>query len=197
MKQHAPAAARNREPIAAVLAEELPATGLVLEVASGTGEHALAFARRFPTLIWQPSDPDAAARDSIAAWREESGPDNLRSPLALDAAAEAWPIAHADALLCINMLHISPWEAAEGLFAGAARILPQGAPLMLYGPYREADVVTAPSNEAFDASLKARNPTWGLRDLAAVNRLAERNGLGRARRTAMPANNLMLIYRKQ
>ncbi|QZP09605.1 DUF938 domain-containing protein [Caenibius sp. WL] len=197
MKQHAPAAARNREPIAAVLAEELPATGLVLEVASGTGEHALAFARRFPTLIWQPSDPNAAARDSIAAWREESGLDNLRSPLALDAASAAWPIAYADALLCINMLHISPWEAAEGLFAGAARILPQGAPLLLYGPYREEDVATAPSNEAFDASLKARNPAWGLRDLAAVDRLAERNGLGRARRTVMPANNLMLIYRKQ
>ncbi len=197
MKQHASAAARNREPIAAVLAEELPATGLVLEVASGTGEHALTFAHRFPALIWQPSDPDAAARDSIAAWREESGLDNLRPPLALDAAAAVWPIAHADALLCINMIHISPWAAAEGLFAGAAHILPHGAPLVLYGPYREADVATAPSNEAFDASLKARNPAWGLRDLAVIDRLAERNGLGRTRRVAMPANNLMLVYRKQ
>ena len=197
MKQHAPAAVRNREPITAVLAEELPATGLVLEVASGTGEHALTFAHRFPALIWQPSDPDAAARDSIAAWREESGLDNLRPPLALDAAAAVWPIAHADALLCINMIHISPWAAAEGLFAGAAHILPHGAPLVLYGPYREADVATAPSNEAFDASLKARNPAWGLRDLAVIDRLAERNGLGRTRRVAMPANNLMLVYRKQ
>jgi hypothetical protein len=126
MKRHAPATARNREPIAAVLAEELPEAGLALEVASGTGEHAVHFARTFPGLQWQPSDPDPAARESIAAWREEAGPANLLPPLALDAASPDWPIARADAVLCINMIHISPVAATEGLVAGAARLLAPG-----------------------------------------------------------------------
>lgn len=195
-RRHAPAAARNVGPIGDVLADELPRAGLVLELASGSGEHALAFAHRFPDVIWQPSDPDPVACASIAAWREDSGAANLLSPLALDAASSDWPLEHADALLCVNMVHISPWGAAEGLFAGAGRLLPVGAPLVLYGPYWEADVPPAPSNLAFDASLKARDPLWGIRDLSALDDLAEANGLVRSRRVAMPANNLTLVYRK-
>ncbi|HSJ77625.1 MAG TPA: DUF938 domain-containing protein, partial [Erythrobacter sp.] len=157
MKQEAPAAARNREPIAAVLAEELPATGTVLEVASGTGEHVVHFARVFPHLQWQPSDPSADARASIAAWAAESGLDNIAPPLALDAAQGTWPD-RAGAILCINMVHISPLAASEGLVRAAKFILPAGAPLVFYGPWLEEGVATAPSNLAFDASLKARNP---------------------------------------
>lgn len=195
MKRHAPAAARNREPIAAVLTEELPASGLVLEVASGTGEHAVHFARTFPALAWQPSDPDAEARASIAAWLEEAELPNLRTPLALDAAAPEWPIDRADAVLCINMVHISPIAAAEGLLAGAARLLERDAPLILYGPFLEADVDTAPSNLAFDASLRARDARWGLRSVEWLDELAASNGFRRTRRVAMPANNLVLVYR--
>ena len=195
MKRHAPAAARNREPIAAVLTEDLPASGLVLEVASGTGEHAVHFARTFPALAWQPSDPDADARASIAAWLEEAELPNLRAPLDLDAAAPEWPIDRADAVLCINMVHISPIAAAEGLLAGAARLLERDAPLILYGPFLEADVDTAPSNLAFDASLRARDARWGLRSVEWLDELAASNGFRRTRRVAMPANNLVLVYR--
>jgi hypothetical protein len=195
MKRHAPAATRNREPIAAVLAEELPSAGVVLEVASGSGEHAIHFADAFPALTWQPSDPDAAARASIQAWRAETVLPNLLPPLELDAAISVWPVAQADAVLCINMVHISPVEATAGLLAGAARILPAGAPLIVYGPYVEHDVATAPSNLAFDADLKARNPQWGLRSVAWLDGLAARDGFSRTRRVAMPANNLALVYR--
>ena len=197
MKRYAPAAGRNVLPIGDVLAEELPESGLVLEIASGSGEHALAFARRFPTLDWQPSDPDPEAIASIAAWREEDGPDNLQSPVKLDAAAEDWPVASAAAVLCINMIHISPWSATEGLVRHAAAVLDAGNPLILYGPFLEDDVETAPSNIAFDESLKARNPAWGLRDLSAVDRLARASGFNRTERYPMPANNLTLVYRQQ
>ena len=196
VKRHAPAAVRNREPIADILAEELPQQGLVLEVASGTGEHAVFFADRFPALNWQPSDPDPTALGSIAAWREEAGLPNLLPPVELDAALPAWPVATADALLCINMVHISSWRATAGLFAGSARILPVGSPLVLYGPYIEAEVETAPSNLAFDESLRIRNPEWGIRNLTDVDRLAAQHGFIRARRTSMPANNLTLVYRR-
>lgn len=196
-KRHAPATLRNREAIAAVLAKELPATGLVLEIASGSGEHICYFAEHFPALTWQPSDPDPAALASIAAWSAEAGLANIRPPMEVDAAAPNWPVVHADALLCINMVHISPWAATEGLFAGAAWVLGTGAPLMLYGPYREVDVPTAPSNEAFDQSLKARNPEWGLRHVESVDRLATSHGFTRSARHAMPANNLVLVYRRQ
>ena len=195
MKRQAPAAARNRDPIAAVLAEELPPAGLVLEVASGTGEHAVHFARAFPALAWQPSDPDLAARQSIEAWRIDEGLANLRPPLDLDAASPAWPTERADAVLCINMVHISPVRATEGLLAGAARLLPAGAPLILYGPYLEDDVPTAASNLEFDASLKGRDPAWGLRSVTWLDGLAARHGFVRSRRVTMPANNLMLVYR--
>ncbi|GAB5347931.1 DUF938 domain-containing protein [Alteriqipengyuania sp. 357] len=196
-KRESPAAQRNRAPIADVLASVLPDHGRVLEIASGTGEHVVHFAARFPDLTWQPSDPDPGARASIAAYVKESGSENIETPLALDASASEWPIDAADALVCINMIHISPWAATEGLFAGAARLLPpQGGPLVLYGPYLESDVETAESNLGFDQSLKARDPRWGLRDRAAVDALAEKNGFTRTLRVPMPANNLVLVYRK-
>lgn len=196
MKRSAPATQRNREPILAVLMTVLPESGLVLEVASGTGEHAAYFARSFPQLLWQPSDPDSEALASIRAWRAETGAANLLEPLRLDAAAEAWPVAAADAILCVNMVHISPWAATAGLMRGAGRRLPPGAPLILYGPYRRAGVPTAPSNEAFDLSLRARDPRWGLRELEAVETEAERNGLRLERLFEMPANNIAAVFRR-
>ena len=197
-KQHAPAALRNREPIAAVLARELPAAGTVLEVAAGTGEHAVFFAETFPALVWQPTDPSPEALASIAAYRADYAGSNLAAPLLLDAAApESWPVTRADAVLCINMVHISPWEATLGLFAGAARVLAGSrGPLVLYGPYIEAGVETAPSNRDFDASLKARNPLWGLREADALDALASQHGMKRTARHALPANNIMLVYRR-
>lgn len=195
-KRHAPATLRNRDAIADVLAEVLPDAGTVLEVASGSGEHVVHFAARFPALQWQPSDPDPAALASITAWSVEAARTNIAAPCQLDAAAPDWPIARADALLCINMVHISPWAATLGLMAGAARILPPGAPLILYGPFVEPDVPTAPSNVDFDASLRARDPAWGLRDVAAVAAAAGAAGFTLARRIAMPANNLTLIFRR-
>lgn len=195
-KRHAPATLRNRDAIAAVLAEWLPPTGMVLEVASGSGEHVVHFAATFPALHWQPSDPDPAGLVSIAAWSADSGLANIGAPLALDATASDWPIDRADAMLCINMVHISPWAATPGLLAGAARLLAPGAPLILYGPYVEQDVPTAESNVAFDASLRARDPAWGLRDLDTVKAVAAAAGLTFAERRAMPANNLMLLFRR-
>ncbi len=196
-KRHAPATLRNRDAIAAVLADWLPGTGTVLEVASGSGEHVVHFASVFPALDWQPSDPDPAGLTSIAAYRTEAGLANIAPPLALDASAPEWPVDRADAVLCVNMIHISPWEATLGLFAGAARLLALGAPLILYGPYIEPDVPTATSNIAFDASLRARNPTWGLRDTDVVKRAAAEAGLAFMERRAMPANNLMLLFHKR
>lgn len=195
-KRHAPATLRNRDAIVAVLADWLPPAGTLLEVASGSGEHAVHFAAAFPALDWQPSDPDPDALTSIAAWSVEAGLPNLRPPLRLDASAREWPVAAADAMLCINMVHISPWAATLGLFAGAARLLAPDAPLILYGPYIEADVPTAQSNAAFDASLRARNPAWGLRDTADVKAVAADAGFAFADRRAMPANNLMLLFRR-
>ena len=196
MKQQAPAAARNRAPIAAVLADELPASGTVLEVASGTGEHVLHFAATFPHLYWQPSDPDAAARASVSAWCSEAGLGNVADPLAIDAAAADWPIARADAVVCINMAHISPLAASHGLVRAAGAMLPTGAPLIFYGPWLEQGVETAPSNLDFDQWLKARDPGFGLRQADWMDDLAAGQGLRRTRRVAMPANNIMLVYRK-
>ncbi len=195
MRRHAPATARNREPIAAVLAEVLPARGLVLEVASGSGEHVAFFAERFPDLTWQPSDPDADALASIADWC--AGLANVLPPVALDAAQATWPIGAVDAILCVNMVHISPWEATLGLTAGAGRLLAAGAPLILYGPYRQRDLPTAESNEAFDVSLKSRNPAWGLRHVEDVSAAAAACGLLLERIVAMPANNLSLVFRRE
>jgi SAM-dependent methyltransferase len=195
MKRSAPATERNREPIASVLEKILPERGTVLEVASGTGEHAVFLARHFPALRWQPTDPDPQALESIRAWSDEAGLANLLEPLRLDASAEAWPVGSADAILCVNMVHISPWAATEGLLRGAGRMLAGGAPLILYGPYRRSGITTAASNEAFDQSLRARNPEWGLRDLDSVEAEAARHGLRLERVFEMPANNLTILFR--
>lgn len=195
-KRHAPATLRNRDAIIDVLRTVLPERGIALEVASGSGEHVAAFAAAFPRLDWQPSDPDRAALRSIAAWRAEAALPNVAPPVLLDASDEIWPVARAHAVLCINMVHISPWTATVGLFRGSANVLRAGAPLIIYGPYLEDDVEPAPSNLAFDRSLKGRNPEWGLRNVADLDRVAADFGFGREHRLEMPANNLILIYRQ-
>ena len=195
-RRHAPATERNREPILAVLKPLLPTSGLVLEVASGTGEHLVHFARQLSGLDWQPSDPSADARASIDAWASAEALGNVRPALLLDAAAMEWPIGKADAVLCINMVHISPWEATPGLLRGAARILQPGAPLYLYGPYRRAGHPLEPSNAAFDDSLKMRDPRWGLRQLEEVIACAVEHGFTLENAVEMPANNLSVIFRK-
>jgi hypothetical protein len=193
---YAPAAARNREPILEVLRGVLPAEGLVLELASGSGEHSVHLATHLPGLTFQPSDPDAKARASVAAWIAATGLSNIRPPLELDATRTPWPIARADAILCINMIHISPWEATLGLFSGAAALLPAGSPLVLYGPYKREGAHTAQSNADFDASLRASNPLWGVRDLEAVVACAAASGFLGPQVTQMPANNLSLVFRR-
>jgi hypothetical protein len=193
-----PAALRNREPILAVLRGVLPAQGLALEIAAGSGEHSVWFARGLPGLEWRPTDRDTESLASIAAWREEAGLPNLLAPLVVDAAdPAAWPVEQADAVVCINMIHISPWRCAEGLMTGAGRLLPSGGPLVLYGPYFEPGLPTAPSNTAFDLDLKRRNPDWGLRRTDDVIALAASRGLAFEARHPMPANNLTLVFRKR
>ena len=192
----APATTRNREPISDVLSEWLPASGMVLELASGTGEHAIHFGRRFPELEWQPSDVHPEALESIRSWRRTSGLANVREPIAIDAAAIDWPIGSAAAILSINMVHISPWSAALGLLAGAARILPKGGPLILYGPWLKDDIPTAPSNLEFDADLKRRDSEWGLRRVEEFVAAAKPHGLELTEIRSMPANNLMLLLRR-
>ena len=194
MKLSSPSAQRNRGPISAVLADWLPESGLVLEVASGSGEHAVHFAQAFPQLEWQPSDPDPGAILSIEAWRTDSGLANLHEPVILDAAAQTWPVERAEAVLNINMVHISPWEAALGLLGGAARVLAPGGKLILYGPWIVDGLQTAQSNLAFDADLKRRNPAWGLRKVEDFAAEAEERGLLLADQREMPANNRMLLF---
>lgn len=198
----APAAARNRDAILAVLREALPATGTVLEIASGSGEHAVHFAAALPALTFQPSDPSPDALASIAAWVAQSGTGNILPPLRVDAAAEDWPASlrqeHApDAILCINMIHIAPWSAAQGLIRHAGRLLAPGRPLILYGPFKRPDRPLEPSNAAFDASLRERDPAWGLRDLEEVTALATEAGFGEPEVIEMPANNLSVVLRKR
>jgi len=195
-RRHAPAAARNRVPILDVLKKVLPPSGLVLEIASGTGEHAVHFARSLPALDWQPSDPEASALESIAAWRAAEGSPNLLAPVRLDASARHWPISRADAAVCINMVHISPWDATLGLMSGAGRILTTGGPLILYGPYRRAGQPLEPSNHDFDEDLKRRDPRWGLRNVQDVQAAADGCGLAFETLVEMPANNLCLVFRK-
>jgi hypothetical protein len=193
----APSTARNRDPILEVLRDHLPARGLVLEIAAGAGEHAVYFASAFPNLTWLPTDPDPEALASIAAWRGQAALPNLLAPARLDAAAsESWPVVEAQAVVNINMIHISPWAATQGLMAGAGRVLSKDGVLFLYGPYFEDDAAPAPSNLAFDQSLKSRNPAWGIRRREEVEALAARHGLEPAARVAMPANNLSLVFRK-
>jgi SAM-dependent methyltransferase len=191
-RRSSPAALRNREPILAVLQKHLPAdTAHLLEIASGTGEHAVFFAQALAHVIWQPSDPDPANRASIAAYRADSRLANLRPPLDLDTTAAAWPIDACDAIFCANLVHIAPWQATLGLLCGARRTLRQGGVLVLYGPFFEDDVPTAASNLAFDADLRARDPAWGIRRLAEIAAAAA--GFERPQRIAMPANNLCLL----
>ncbi|MGF6288912.1 DUF938 domain-containing protein [Paraburkholderia youngii] len=196
-RQHSPSAERNREPILAVLRDALPARGRVLEIASGTGEHAIWFAGALPGLDWQPSDADEEARESIAAWTAHAGLANVRAPLALDVHQPDWGVDALDAVVCINMIHISPWSAAQALIDGAERRLVDGGVLYLYGPYRRGGAHTAPSNEAFEQWLKSRNPEWGVRDMEAVVALGDAAGLTCERVVAMPANNFSLVFRKR
>ena len=194
VRKHAPATLRNREAIAGVLMDVLPVAGLVLEIASGSGEHVAHFARELCGHDWQPSDPEPTALASIASWTH--GLRNVRPPIRIDAADADWGIAHADAVLCINMAHISPWSASVGLMAGAGRILEKDSPLVIYGPFRRHGIPTAPSNEAFDESLRSRDPAWGLRYVDDMTRAAVAYGLTFARLIEMPANNLVLVYRR-
>ena len=195
-RRFAPAVARNKAAITEVLARHLSASGLVLEIASGSGEHALHLAASFPALIFQPTDPDAAALASIAAWRAEAQLANLQVPLALDVMADAWPVQKADAVLCINMIHIAPWEATAALMRGAARVLPPNGMLFLYGPFKRNGQHIAASNAEFDASLRAQDARWGVRDLEAVADIASAAGFAAPVAEAMPANNLLVIFRR-
>ncbi len=192
-----PAVARNTGPILEVLTAHMPGRGRVLEIAAGSGEHAVAFAAALPGLDWTPSDPSPQARASIAAWAAAADLPNLRTPMALDVLDPAtWPEEPLQAVVCINMIHISPWAATEGLMALAGSRLATGGLLVLYGPYREADIPLAPSNAAFDESLKARDPAWGLRDRDDVAAAAKAEGMALTRRVPMPANNIMLLFRR-
>jgi SAM-dependent methyltransferase len=193
----APAADRNQAPILEVLERELPQRGLVLEIASGTGQHAVFFAKSLPRLRWQPSDPDAGLRRSIARWIDLEHLGNVNVPIALDVRLQPWPITVADAIVCINMVHIAPWEASLALFDGARQILSPGNLLYLYGPYRRGGQHTAPSNAGFDADLRARDPDWGVRDVEAIAAVAGDTGFDLAKTVAMPANNLSLVFRKR
>ena len=195
-RRSAPAALRNREVIAQVLSDWLPSSGLVLEIASGTGEHAVYFAERFPELEWQPSDIHEDALQSILAWQDGSRLSNVRAPVVLDAAAASWPIEKADAIISINMVHISPWASALGLIEGGGRLLSPGAPLILYGPWLKGGIPTAESNIAFDQNLKDRDPEWGLRRVEDFAAAAAKRGFRLEETRTMPANNLMLLLRR-
>jgi hypothetical protein len=195
-RQYAPATLRNRDLIVDVLRDVLPTTGVILEIASGSGEHIVHFARHFPALVFQPSDPEPDARLSAAAWVSATGVRNVRAPIALDAAHSVWPIESADGIICINMVHISPWAATLGLIKGAAAILPPASPFYLYGPYIREGFATAPSNQAFDLNLRDRNPSWGLRHLEAVAAMAQSVGFSAAVITEMPASNLSVVFRR-
>lgn len=197
VRRRAPATARNREPILAVLSRVLPGTGVVLEIAAGTGEHAVHFAGALPGVNWLASDPDAASLASIGAWRHASGLPNLLPPMMLDVENPHWDVPpDLSAVVCINMIHIAPWSAAQALFAGAARHLGAGGVLFLYGPYRRDGAHTAPSNAAFDGDLRERNPRWGIRDLEAVRALGDAAGFAFVEEVAMPANNFGLVFRR-
>ncbi len=198
-RRHAPSAQRNEAPILDVLRDVLPATGRAVEIGSGTGQHIAAFARAFPAIAWQPSDPFAESRVSIAAWVAETALDNLAAPLAVDVTTPDWPAAldgPRDAIVCINVLHIAPWAVAEGLMQGAGRLLSPGGIVYLYGPYKRDGRHTAPSNTAFDASLRQRDPTWGVRDIVDVAACAETNGLTLDRVIDMPRDNFSLVFRR-
>jgi len=201
MKRHAPAAERNRQPILEVLSRYLPDAGRVLEISSGTGQHVCWFARHHPKLHWHPSDPDPSARASVQAWLTQEEHSNIAAPIDLETSAWPWPVAAEvqplDCVININMIHISPWKSCEGLMHGTEHVLKSGGILFMYGPYQIDGEHTAPSNQAFDASLRSRDPSWGVRDLAKVQQLAESHGLDYIEHVPMPANNFSVIYRKR
>lgn len=198
--RHAPATMRNREPLLEVLRDALPSSGTVLEIASGTGEHAVYFAPRLAPRGWLPSDIDPLALESIAAWRALQPAENLLPPVRLDTLAPAWPpelcppSPAINAIVAINLIHIAPWAVCLGLLAGATRILPAGGVLILYGPFRQGGRHTAPSNAAFDETLRAQNPAWGVRDLEAAAHAAASSGLSLTDTRVMPANNLSVVF---
>lgn len=196
-RETAPSAERNKQPILEVLARVLPPTGSVLEIGSGTGQHVAHFAQALPSLTFQPSEMDVQRHASIAAWVADGQLTNVKSPLAIDLTQRPWPVTAADAIICINVIHISPWEATLALMAGAGAILPIGGVLVTYGPYKRGGAHTAPSNEAFDDSLRARNPRWGIRDIDELAEVAGRHGLVLAEIVPMPANNFTLVWRKR
>lgn len=195
-RETAPSPERNKQPILEVLARVLPPRGLVLEIGSGTGQHVAHFAGALPALTFQPSEMDVARHASIEAWVAASDLPNVRPPLAIDVTKRPWPVSAADAVVCINVIHIAPWEATLALMAGAGAILPAAGVLVTYGPYRRGGAHTSPSNEAFDASLRARNPSWGVRDIDAVAAVARNEGLVLEETVPMPANNFTLVWRK-
>lgn len=197
MKQHAPHTGRNSDPILEVLRKVLPKKGLVLEIASGTGQNGLHFARSMKGLSWQPTDYTATAIQSIDAWREDEGPDNFLAPMHLDVTQSAWPVNHADAMFCANMVHISPWPCTVGLMRGARRVLPSGGLLVLYGPYKVGGEHTSAGNAAFDADLRHRDSSWGIRDVDEVRQEAARGALIYRETVQMPANNLILVFTRR
>ena len=192
-----PSAERNKGPILEILERVLPRSGLVLEVASGTGQHFVHFAKALLDLTWQPSDPDADCRRSISSWLAFAQLANVRQPLDIDVCRFPWPVSTADAAICINMIHISPWAATEALFSGLSTTLTEGGRLYLYGPYRRHGRHMAPSNVAFDAQLRLRNPAWGLRNIEDLARLADRAGFDLSETVEMPSNNLSVIFEKR
>lgn len=196
MKRYSTACERNRDPILDVLRRVLPDTGRVLEISAGTGMHSAWWAPRLPGLDWQPTDRDAEALASIAAWRDEVAAPNLRAPVVLDTQAADWPVEAIDAAICCNMIHISPWESTLGLFAGLERVLVPGGVFVLYGPFRFGGVWTSPSNAQFDRSLKSRDPSWGVRDRVDVVALAARHGQSLQECVELPANNHVLVFRQ-
>lgn len=193
---HAPATDRNRDPILAVLRRVCVSPGCLLEIASGTGQHAAYFAAALPHLQFQTSDRDDSGFASVLAWSAEANAPNLLPPIVVDAAAPTWPIERAEYVFCANMIHIAPREAMLGLVAGAGRVLPPGGTLVLYGPYKVGGRHTADSNAAFDESLRARDPRWGVRDLEDLVRCANEHGFALVESITMPANNLTLVLKK-
>ena len=204
-RKHAPATERNRQPILEVLQQVLPKTGTVLEIASGTGEHATFFAPRLRHLDWLPSEPDPDSRSSVSTWVKALPSDNLMDPLALDVSQQPWPVEDKafklaqpiTAIVNINMLHISAWKMCQHLMVGAQRVLPPGGVLYLYGPFKQKGQQTAPSNQAFDDMLRDRNPSWGIRDLEAVSQVAQEHALVLTEVVPMPANNFSVVFRRE
>lgn len=195
-RRSAPATDRNREPIRDVLARVVPASARVLEIASGSGQHAVYLAAQLDVASWQPTDPDATARASVDAWRAHEAAERVLPCLALDVTRDPWPTSTFDAVVCINMIHIAPWEACLALLDGASRVLEAGSVLFLYGPFRREGHPTAPSNEAFDRDLRARDPRWGVRSLETVAAEAQARGFSLEEVVPMPANNLSVVFRR-